>query len=280
MKRATWHLLPGGRGVLRDEASLLDPVATTRVAGGGARPRPRWWARVRLSPSSKVYLGLMAYLVGVKLTLSLFPAIFRSPSQAAVFSWPLLPIWAATGLLGVKLARRTGFPEAWGGRISNRQRFLVPALLGLALGLLAVATELRTNWAGLAAAKYGLASIHIDFPASALVYPGGAVIVEVLYRLLPLPLLLWLISSLALRGRWQVQTFWALAVLLSLVEPLSQDLSLGEFGTGVMAAVFVQDYALNLSQAALFRRYGFLSAIALRVVFYLVWHVAYGNFLA
>ena len=93
-------------------------------------------------------------------------------------------------------------------------------------------------------------------------------------------LILWLISSLALRGRWQVQTFWALALLLSLVEPLSQDLSLGQFGTGVMAAVFVQDYALNLSQAALFRRYGFLSAIALRVVFYLVWHVAYGNFLA
>jgi hypothetical protein len=279
MKRATWPLLPGGRGVLRDETQFLDPVVTTRGAGG-ARSRPRWWTRVQLSPSSKVYLGLMAYLAGVKLTLSLFPAIFRSPAQAAVFSWPLLPIWAATGLLGIELARRTSFPEAWGGRGSNRQRLLVPALLGLGLGLLAVATDLQTNWADLAAAKHGLASIHIDFPASAIVYPGGAVIVEVLYRLLPLPLLLWLSSSLALRGRGREQAFWALAILLSLVEPLSQDLSLQEFGTGVMAAVFVQDYALNLSQAALFRRYGFLSAIALRVVFYLVWHVAYGNFLA
>jgi hypothetical protein len=279
VKRATWQLLPGDRGMLRDDAPLLDPAATTRVAVH-APSRPRWWARVRLSPSSTVYLGLMAYLVAVRLTLSLFPAIFRSPAQAAVFSWPLLPLWAATGLLGVELARRTGFPEAWGGRGSNGRRLLVSALLGLALGLLAVATDLRTHWAGRAAAEHGQPSIHIDFPASALVYPGGAVIVEVLYRLLPLPLLLWLISSLALRGRGREQTFWALALLLSLVEPLSQDLSLGQFGTGVMAAVFVQDYALNLSQAALFRRSGFLAAIALRVVFYLVWHVAYGNFLS
>ena len=208
------------------------------------------------------------------------PGRLHSPAQAAVFAWPLLPLWAATGLLGVALARRTGFPEAWGGRGANGRRLLVPALLGLALSVLVAATDRRTNWAGLAAVQHGLASIHIDFPASALVYPGGAIIVEVLYRLLPLPLLLWLISSLALRGRGRVQTFWALALLLSPMEPLSQDLALREFGLGVMAAVFVQDYALNLAQAALFRRHGFLAALALRVVFYLVRHVAYGNFLA
>ena len=74
MKRATWRLLPG-------DAPLLDPAATTRVAVH-APSRPRWWARVRLSPSSTVYLALMAYLVAVRLTLSLFPAIFRSPAQA------------------------------------------------------------------------------------------------------------------------------------------------------------------------------------------------------
>ncbi len=34
-------------------------------------------------------------------------------------------------------------------------------------------------------------------------------------------------------------------------------------------------FATNLTQAAFFRRYGFLAAILVRVGFYLVWHVVY-----
>ena len=101
-----------------------------------------------------------------------------------------------------------------------------------------------------------------------------------LFRLLPIPLALWLISSLALRGRRQAEVFWVLAALTSLIEPVLQDL-LGIAPETVSLALtqFVPDYALNFGQAALFRRYGFLAAIAMRVVFYLVWHVAYGNFI-
>jgi hypothetical protein len=69
--------------------------------------------------------------------------------------------------------------------------------------------------------------------------------VEVSYRLLAVPMLLWLISGLVLRGRWQVQVFWLLAVLSSPVEPVSQN----------------------------------LAAIMTRVSMYLMWHVVYGNFI-
>jgi hypothetical protein len=66
-----------------------------------------------------------------------------------------------------------------------------------------------------------------------------------------------------------------LAVLTSLLEPFSQDLR--EIITGpsrfAFGWVFAEDYALNLGQAWLFRRYGFLSSILLRVFFYLIWHV-------
>jgi len=34
---------------------------------------------------------------------------------------------------------------------------------------------------------------------------------------------------------------------------------------------------LNFAQAVMFRHYGFLASIVLRVATYLVWHVAYGN---
>lgn len=42
-----------------------------------------------------------------------------------------------------------------------------------------------------------------------------------------------------------------------------------------MASVFLLDYALNLTQAALFRKCGFLAAIVMRVAFYAVWHIVY-----
>jgi len=38
---------------------------------------------------------------------------------------------------------------------------------------------------------------------------------------------------------------------------------------------FAHGFALNFAQATLFRRYGFVASIVLRLGFYLVWHVAY-----
>ncbi|PWT85741.1 MAG: hypothetical protein C5B56_13555, partial [Proteobacteria bacterium] len=176
-----------------------------------------------LRASLGAYAALMAYLVVVKLVLTGFPAVFRSPSQAAVFAWPFLLAWSVLGFTGVFLADRTGFPAAWGNGISVKQRFLPPTLLGSVLGVLAILTEMRTGWTKIVAAKMHLPSIHIALPASILIYPGGAIIVELAYRIFLLPLLLWLISSVILRGRAQARVFWILAVITSLIEPLTQD---------------------------------------------------------
>ncbi len=43
---------------------------------------------------------------------------------------------------------------------------------------------------------------------------------------------------------------------------------------------FTLGYALNLAQAAVIRRYGFLAAITLRWPTYLVWHIIYGNLIS
>ena len=42
-----------------------------------------------------------------------------------------------------------------------------------------------------------------------------------------------------------------------------------------MAVVALVYFTLNFTQAAFFRRYGFLAAILVRVGFYSVWHVLY-----
>jgi hypothetical protein len=230
---------------------------------------------MKSSRPTLVFFALVAYLVLVKVLLALWPGVFRSPAQAAVFGWPWLLLWAALGWVGVVLSERTGFADPWNGEIPNRQRVLIPLLLGVVFGVLAIGVDLLTGWSDLVARKMGIASIHISFPASAIVYPGGAIIVEILYRLFPLSLLVWLVSNMLLRGRRQTETFWAAAIVLSTIEPLG-DIGLKTFGLATMTAVFAEDYALNLTQAYLFRRLGFLAAVLMRVVFYVVWHVLWG----
>jgi hypothetical protein len=222
-----------------------------------------------------IYFALAVYLAAVKIALTALPNLFRSPAQAAVFQWPFLALWTVLGFAGVVLSERTGFPSAWEPAIPKSKLLGVPAVLGIALGILAIYTDKLTGWTKSVAHEMHLPSIHIEFPASLLIYPGGAIIVEILYRLLLIPLLLWIISNLILKGRRQNEIFWTLAVLTSFIEPLG-DLGLRRYGFGMMAAVFVEDYALNFSQAVLFRKYGFFSAILLRIWFYLIWHVVYG----
>jgi len=226
-----------------------------------------------LSKALRIFLALAAYLVLVKLILTLLPGIFRSPAQAKVFEWPFLALWTALGGLGVFLSERTRFAPPWEAG-DARRRLLEPAVWGIALGILAVATDAATGWSQAVAAKMGLPSIHIPFPASVIVYPGGAIIVEIIYRLFPVPVLLWLLTRLGPLRAKENTIFWTLAVLTSFLEPLG-DLGLRSLGFGLAttAAVFAQDYALNFLQAATFRKRGFLAAIVVRVAFYVVWHI-------
>jgi len=227
------------------------------------------------SPAWRIYGAVAAYLVAVRLLVSACPGVFRSTTQAQVFDWPMLAIWIGAGAIGAVLAHRVGFPGPWDRRIGRRWRVHIPIALGIVFGVAAVITDGATHWTGYAAQQVHQPSIHIPWPASLVIYPGGAIIVEVIYRLLPISLLLWLASSVMLRGRANGAIFWLLALATSLIEPLG-DLDLRVLGAGTMLAVFVQDYALNLGQAYIFRRAGFLAALLTSVSFYMVWHVAWG----
>ncbi len=225
--------------------------------------------------SIRQYLVFMAYLAGVKLLLTFLPHMFRSPSQAAVFEWKFVGLWTLAGLVGVALSARTGFPTVWDRAISRRRRVALPVLLGVGFGVLAIATDALTSWTRIVAKQMDLTSIHIEWPASLLIYPGGAIIVEVVYRLLPIPLVLWLTSSLLWRGRGQTAAFWTLAALTSLIEPWG-DLDMWKYGAMTATTIFAQDYALNFAQAWLFRKNGFGVSVLMRIVFYMIWHVGYG----
>jgi hypothetical protein len=247
---------------------------TEVLAGGAMGAAPA--APSSLRRSLWVYGGLMAYLAAIRLTLSaLATSGFRSPSQAAVFAWPVLGVLTVAGFGGVWLSHRVALPGLWDPGGNVRRRVLLPAAIGAAFGLLAIGADLVTGWTRAAAQQMGLPSIHIEFPASLLIYPGGAVIVDVIYYLVPIPLLLWLFADVVAQGRGRRTIFWVVGLLAAAIEPMTQDLR-SPGGPGVGALLFMQDYALNAAQVIALRRTGFLSAVLLRVVFYLVWHVLWG----
>ena len=231
--------------------------------------------------STRVWLGLLAFLGVVNLYITFIGGGLETDPRAVLFSWPVIAADGLLGLVGIWLSHRTGFPAAWDARITGVQRVVIPALLGVALGVIQAGLDAVFHWTAFSVQAGGLPSFNAPFPGSVLFYPGGAILVEVVYRLLPVPLLLWLISNVLLRGRAQPYVFWILAVLTSLIEPASQDLEGFQFGASVVlvASVFVPDFFVNLAQAAMFRSSGLLAAIVVRVGFYLVWHVAYGNFI-
>jgi hypothetical protein len=241
----------------------------------------------RIPGSIKAWVGLVGYLILVKYILTLLPP-FNIKVIASEFAWSTIILYSVIGVVGVLLSMVTGFPDALDKAISNRRRFVIPVTAGAGLGVLAIVIDQFTHGTKFLEMQSGEASFNVYFPASLFVYTGGIVLVEAIFRILAIPLFLWLISNLILRGHGQHQTFWILAFVLSLIEPVTQGLGiifLKSSADPVMLLstqflpYFITDYPLNLGQAIFFRKYGFLASFAMRLGFYIMWHIVYGNFI-
>jgi hypothetical protein len=227
----------------------------------------------RISTTVIVWLGLMAWIVLVKFALELFyPQAFVDRTQRGFFDWPAIVLMGALGLVGALVATRTGFPDAWDARVSNRQRLLYPVVIGLGFGVVYVAIDLIAHYTPAVAAFNGAVQQYTGFVPMFLIFSTASIFVEIIYRLFPIPLMLGLASNIVLRGRGQKEIFWMLAVLTSLLEPFGQMMYASVVPGAVLALVMVNLFALNMTQATFFRRYGFFAAILVRVAFYLVWH--------
>lgn len=219
------------------------------------------------------YLALVAFLVTV-----VFPVQFVDRSQSGFFETQAVIALGVMGLIGVFLSMRTGFPNAWDSRISNTQRFAIPIATGLLLGSLFLATDLITDMSRLQEEHLNIQSTDVAFPGSLFVYSAAAIFVEVVYRLLTIPLLLGLISIFVRRDGTREKVFWVLAILTSLIEPLTNTAASQYLTPLALTFVLVQAFASNFLQAVFFRKYGFLAAILIRIAFYIPFHVI-GSFL-
>jgi len=222
-----------------------------------------------------IYLALMAYLLLVKVILELRLVEVAVPAQASLFAWPLIGFLAVAGGFAVRLGPRTGLPDVWDPNISTRRWLLLPAVVGAGLGVVILVGLGFTGYSQIMAEAANVPSINVPFPGSIVVYSGGSIVVEALYRLILITLPLWLIVGVILRGRGQAPVFWALALLTSLLESVGLA-SLASGHPGVMLVAGVGMFGIDFVEAYLFRRYGLLAPLVHRLAFYFVWHIVGG----
>lgn len=120
--------------------------------------------------------------------------------------------------------------------------------------------------------------INVAPPQAFLFYPLMGYVAETAFHLVPLSLVL-LAARLATGARPSGRIVWVAIGVAALVEPVFQ--ASGIFGTGSVVALeifmLVHLTLFSIVLLALYRRYGFVTAFAFRLVYYLVWHILWGT---
>lgn len=203
-----------------------------------------------------------------------------SPVMALANAALVLVIYGGLGYTGLRLSRAIGFPEIWDEGVSNRQRFFIPAVAGVLIGLFFILTDLFIS------RFYAVeALIHPEFPLSIIASITAAIGEEIIFRLFFIPFWLWLISWVLLKKRYFDQIFWILAVASALLFaaghiPSTMALlsleSVDQIPAVILGEILLLNSALALPAAYYLRQYGFLAAVGIHFWTDIVWHVIYG----
>ena len=225
----------------------------------------------------------------------LIELISTEQNQVLVFLGISLVVGILTGILYL---RNAPLFQAFFGTINPLLVVFMLILLGIILSVFL----LSRGWfvvhkaeeykgilvaAGLAALP-GLVIILIDlkavfpadtnrpFPDSLFFYPIFGFVVEVVFHMLPLALLLFILTSIFKLNFEKV--IWPCILVVALLEPIFQTI-LGfsrPYPTWVTGYVFVNIFLINLFQLLIFKHYDFVSMYSFRLVYYTIWHIAWG----
>jgi hypothetical protein len=237
-------------------------------------------ARTMMHRSTIAALAASLLLVGIKLLFDLYPGDFPLGGQAKAFTWPVVGGIILIGLLGLLAERALGtkgrFPEPFTDWTRERRALLIATATGAVYGLITVVRDL----AGSSRNPVSLTEWpHMPWPWSVPFYTFGAIFLEFFLRLGALCILVWLFHVIILRRRWLMPTFWTVNVVVASyeIQPFVIE-AIAARDWGSIALTPLQPlYWTNVFEGWMLLRYGWVSPIVFRLVFYLVWHVIYGG---
>jgi membrane protease YdiL (CAAX protease family) len=204
------------------------------------------------------------------------------PVVALVSAGIALVLYGGLGFIGLVLSRKLGLPEIWDSDISNRQRFLIPALVGLGVGIVIIIGDLVFSPIN------GIGHFpHPPFPASIVASIAAGIGEEVMFRLFFISFWTWLVSKIILRGRWQTQVYWVISLVSAIafglghlpgVMFLKGWTSMAQVPPILMVEMILLNGILSLFAAYYFKKYGFLAPVGIHFWADMVWHVIWGLF--
>lgn len=239
--------------------------------------------------SLKIYIGLIITLAimaainiflpqGVFLSTQTLPA--SKPVLALANAAIMLIFYGGLGFLGLKLSSKLGFADIWDLRVSNKQRFLIPALVGGGIGIFFILADVIFS------KFHSLGPIpHPPFPASLVASVTAGIGEEVIFRLFFISFWVWLISYVILKKRWQNQVFWVVTLFSALAFALGHfpsvmilfDLNtIQEIPFALTSEIILLNGVISIFAAYYFRKYGFLAAVGIHFWTDIIWHAVWG----
>ena len=202
------------------------------------------------------------------------------PLMALINGSMVLLIYGGLGYLGLRLSRKLDYPDLIDSRVTNRQRFGNPCIVGLWLGLLFIVAD------NLFSRTHHLGPLpHPSFPTSLLASLSAGIGEEMVFRLFFIPFLVWLISRVVLKGAQEQLTYWNAAIFAAVffaaghipsVMYLLQFTTISDIPSSMMAEIFLLNGILSLVAAYFLRRSGYLAAATMHTSTDFVWHVLWG----
>ncbi len=191
-------------------------------------------------------------------------------------------LYALLGFVGLILWRNLGFPDIWDETVTNRQRFLVPAIVGGVLGVVLIIADLifsPINGIG--------RLIHPPFPTSLVASIAAGIGEEILFRLFFISFWTWLVGKIILRRHGLGIVFWVVSVLSALAFAAGHLPSLmivygvsnpSEFSPVLLIQIFLLNGLISIFAAYYFRKYGYLAAAGIHFWADIIWHTVWGLF--
>ncbi|MEN3017357.1 MAG: CPBP family glutamic-type intramembrane protease [Candidatus Methanosuratincola petrocarbonis] len=192
----------------------------------------------------------------------------------------MLIFYGGLGFLGLTLSQKLGFAELWDSKISNKQRFLIPALIGIGIGIFFILAD------AILSQFHTLGPLpHPPFPASLIASTAAGIGEEAIFRLFFISFWVWLISYVILKNRWQNQIFWIVTIFSALafafghipsVMILFSLNNVNEIPFALMTEIILLNGMVSLFAAYYFRKFGFLAPVGIHFWTDVVWHVIGG----